>query len=67
MNESIFLVSTDAEALESPSCGPGQNLSNSSDQVQTVTLGNTLPTAAEMVPLDGPSPAQDNTVTQSEG
>lgn len=60
---------TDAEVLqtaESHSCGPAQNLSNSPEQDQTVTLSNTPPTAAEMVPSSGTSPRPDETVLQSE-
>ncbi|XP_019108847.2 inositol 1,4,5-triphosphate receptor associated 2 isoform X3 [Larimichthys crocea] len=60
---------TDAEALEtaeSHSCGPAQNLSNSPEQDQMVTLSNTPPTAAEMVPSSGTSPGPDETVLQSE-
>lgn len=62
-DEPIFLVSADAEA---PSCGSGQNLSNSSDQDQMVTFSNTPPTAVEMVPPDSTSPGPDDAVTQSE-
>lgn len=68
-DEPIFLISADAEALEtaeSPSCGSGQNLSNSSDQDQMVTFSNTPPTAVEMVPPDSTSPGPDDAVTQSE-
>lgn len=63
------LVVADAEALEtaeSHSCGPAQNLSNSPEQDQMVTLSNTPPTAAEMVPSSGTSPGPDETVLQSE-
>ncbi|TKS90999.1 Lymphoid-restricted membrane protein [Collichthys lucidus] len=59
----------DAEALEtaeSHSCGPAQNLSNSPELDQMVTLSNTPPTAAEMVPSSGTSPGPDETVLQSE-
>ncbi|XP_031721463.1 inositol 1,4,5-triphosphate receptor associated 2 [Anarrhichthys ocellatus] len=59
----------DAEALEtaeSPSCGQTQNLSNSAEQDQTVTLSNTPPTAAQMVPPSSTSPGQDDTITQTE-
>ncbi|XP_035531758.1 inositol 1,4,5-triphosphate receptor associated 2 isoform X5 [Morone saxatilis] len=63
---------TDAEApetAESHSCGPAQNLNNSPERDHTVTLNDTTPTAAEMVPpehIPGTSPGPDETVTQSE-
>ncbi|KAK9525541.1 hypothetical protein VZT92_016235 [Zoarces viviparus] len=59
----------DAEALEtaeSPSCGQTQNLSNSAEPDQTVTLSNTPPTAAQMVPPSSTSPGPDETMTQTE-
>ncbi|XP_068573027.1 inositol 1,4,5-triphosphate receptor associated 2 isoform X2 [Cebidichthys violaceus] len=59
----------DAEALEtaeSPSCGQAQNLSNSSERDQTVSLSNTPPTAAQMVPPSSTSPGRDDTITQTE-
>nr|XP_046234534.1 inositol 1,4,5-triphosphate receptor associated 2 isoform X2 [Scatophagus argus] len=54
------------EAAECNSCGPHQNLSNSPEQDQTVTLGNTPPTAAKMVPPNSTSPGPDETATQNE-
>ncbi|KAM6896657.1 inositol 1,4,5-triphosphate receptor associated 2 [Lycodopsis pacificus] len=58
----------DAEALETAEspCGPTQNLSNSAEQDQTVTLSNTPPTAAQMVPPSSTSPGRDETMTQTE-
>ncbi|KAM9334620.1 inositol 1,4,5-triphosphate receptor associated 2 [Symphorus nematophorus] len=58
---------TDApETAESHSCGPAQNLSSSPEQDQTVTLSNSPPTEADMVPPDTKSPGLDETVTQAE-
>ncbi|XP_049891764.1 inositol 1,4,5-triphosphate receptor associated 2 isoform X3 [Epinephelus moara] len=54
------------ETANSPSCGPDQNLSNSPEQDQTVTLSNTPSTAAQMVPLDSLSPGPDETIIQTE-
>lgn len=60
------LVPTDAEALESASCGPAKNLSNTPEQEQTVTLGNTPPSTAQMVPPDSTSPGPDENINQTE-
>ncbi|XP_068442194.1 inositol 1,4,5-triphosphate receptor associated 2 isoform X2 [Clinocottus analis] len=51
---------------ESPSCGQTQNLSNSSEQEQTVTLSNTSPSDALMVPPSSTSPGREETITQTE-
>ncbi|XP_054480475.1 inositol 1,4,5-triphosphate receptor associated 2 isoform X2 [Anoplopoma fimbria] len=59
----------DAEALENaepPSCGQAQNLSNSSEQDQTVTLSNTPPTSAQMFPPSSTSPGRDEIITLTE-
>jgi len=50
---------------ESPSCGQTQNLSKSSEQDQTVSLGNTPPTASQMVPPSSTSPGRDGTITHT--
>ncbi|XP_029318226.1 inositol 1,4,5-triphosphate receptor associated 2 isoform X3 [Cottoperca gobio] len=54
------------ETAESPSCGPAQSLSSSPEPDQTVTLSNTPPTAAQMVPPDSTSTGPDETITQNE-
>ncbi|KAK2858825.1 hypothetical protein Q5P01_003445 [Channa striata] len=54
------------EATQSLSDCPAQNMSNSPDQDQTVTLGNNLPMAAERVSLTSTSPGPDEVITQSE-
>ncbi|XP_067346488.1 inositol 1,4,5-triphosphate receptor associated 2 isoform X3 [Channa argus] len=59
----------DAEEYEATlplSDGPAQNMSSSPDQDHSITLGNTLPTAAERVSLNSTSPGPDETITQSE-
>ncbi|XP_030295368.1 inositol 1,4,5-triphosphate receptor associated 2 isoform X4 [Sparus aurata] len=60
---------TDADApetKESPPCVSAQNPTNTSEQDQSVTLGSTPPSAAEMVPPVSTSPGPDETITQTE-
>ncbi|XP_032360832.1 inositol 1,4,5-triphosphate receptor associated 2 isoform X1 [Etheostoma spectabile] len=54
------------ETAESSSCGPTESLSNSPEQDQMVTLSNTPPTAAQIVPPDSTSPGPDENITQTE-
>ncbi|XP_040886284.1 inositol 1,4,5-triphosphate receptor associated 2 [Toxotes jaculatrix] len=53
-------------AAGSHSEGPSQSLSSSPGQDQTVTPGDTPPTAAEVVSPDSTSPGPDETITQRE-
>ncbi|TDG96802.1 hypothetical protein EPR50_G00232820 [Perca flavescens] len=54
------------ETAESSTCGPTENLSNSPEQNQMVTLSNTPPTADQMVPPDSTSPGPDENINQTE-
>ncbi|XP_070709648.1 inositol 1,4,5-triphosphate receptor associated 2 [Pempheris klunzingeri] len=51
---------------QSQSCGAAPHLSNKPEQDQMVVLGNTPPTASEMVPPNSTSPGPDKTTTQSQ-
>ncbi|XP_056280356.1 inositol 1,4,5-triphosphate receptor associated 2 isoform X4 [Pseudoliparis swirei] len=62
---SDILHSENSGTPESPSCGQTQNLSKSSEQDQTVSLGNTPPTASQMVPPSSTSPGRDGTITHT--
>lgn len=63
------LISSDPEKREatpSLSADPAQNMSTSPEQDQTITPGNNLPMAVEIVSPDSTSPGLDETITQRE-
>lgn len=67
LGTNFFFVSGDSEGVDTAeaSCGPGQNLSDVSDQGQTIILGDTPP-AAKTVHPDNAAPESCEDVSESE-